>query len=157
MNVINQKLQAIVAKNECHRSKNRRLSSKKCKLPSKTKNRTKKMQTIDQKWKVIDQKLQVIDKKCKASIKKCKPPLLYYSFDFEASVRITAELFTTLILSALILYVSGLKFLRNIFMAGLFTLRVFAWNMLRKNRQRKYFFSYSLLMPNLGYEPWLYV
>ena len=61
-------------------------------------------------------------------------------------------------LCALILYLSGgtysltltpnARFLGNSFMAGLFTLRVFARNLLRE----KYFLSYFDLMPDLGYE-----
>ena len=41
--------------------------------------------------------------------------------------------------------------------AGLFTVRVFARNLLRGNRQRNIFFSYFVLMPELGYEPAFYV
>ena len=84
----------------------------------------------------------------------------YYS----PPVRITAWLLTPLILCALILYVNGEtycltstpndRFLRNFFMAGLFTLRVFARNLLRGNRRRN-IFHISFLMSFLGIEPWL--
>ena len=46
------------------------------------------------------------------------------------------------------------RFLRNFFMTGLFTLRVFARNLLSGNRRRNIVFSWFLLMPDLGYEPW---
>ena len=50
------------------------------------------------------------------------------------------------------------RFLRNFFMAGLFTLRLFAGNLLRGNRRRNIFlFSDFVLMPDLGYETRLYV
>ena len=50
------------------------------------------------------------------------------------------------------------RFLRHFFMAGLFTLRVYGSNPLRGNRRRNIFFSsHFVLMPDLGYEPWLYV
>ena len=45
-------------------------------------------------------------------------------------------------------------FLRNFFMAGLFTLRVFARNLLRGSRRRN-IFHISFLMTDLGYEPML--
>ena len=41
-------------------------------------------------------------------------------------------------------------------MAGLFTLTIFARNLLRENLRKKIFFSYFVLMPDLGYEPGLY-
>ena len=63
---------------------------------------------------------------------------------------------------ALMLYVSGGtynltstsndKFLGNFFMAGLFTLRVLARNLLRGNRRRN-IFHISFLTTDLGYEP----
>ena len=40
-------------------------------------------------------------------------------------------------------------FSRNFFMAGLFTLRVFARNLLRGNRRRNIFISYFVLIPDL--------
>ena len=43
------------------------------------------------------------------------------------------------------------RFLRNLFMAGLFALRVFAGNLLRGNRQKNKF-HISFLMTDLGYE-----
>ena len=65
-------------------------------------------------------------------------------------------------LCALILYVSGgtllfnvdseRQILRNFFTARLFTLRVFARNLLREIRQRN-IFHISFLMTDLGYEP----
>ena len=68
---------------------------------------------------------------------------------YNPSVRITAQLLTSLMLCRLILYVSGGtysltstpndRFLRNFFMAGLFTLRVFARTLLRGSRQRNIF------------------
>ena len=77
-------------------------------------------------------------------------------------------------------------FLKNFFMAGLFTLKVFASNLLRSSRfiwtfvlgfknycyyrqnlysskknerkpPKKFLFSYFVLMPDLGYDPGLYV
>ena len=81
---------------------------------------------------------------------------------YNPSVRITAQLLTLLMLCALILYVSGGtysltstpndRFLRNLFMARLFTLRVFARNLLRGSRRRN-ISHISLLMTILGYEP----
>ena len=66
-------------------------------------------------------------------------------------VRITSYPPTSLILCGLILYMSGGtynltlipkdRFLRNFFMAVLFTLRVFARNSLRGNCRRNIFFS----------------
>ena len=47
-------------------------------------------------------------------------------------------------------------FLSNFFTAGLFTLRVFARNLLRGNRREEIFF-FIFSMPDLGYEPRLYV
>ena len=44
------------------------------------------------------------------------------------------------------------RFLRNLFMAGLFTLRVFTRYPLRGNRLRN-IFSYFVLMTDLGYKP----
>ena len=72
-------------------------------------------------------------------------------------------------LCAFILYVSGGAysltsttndrfFLRKFIMAGLFTLIGFARNLLRGHCRRNiFFFSYFVLMPDLGYEPGLYV
>ena len=48
------------------------------------------------------------------------------------------------------------RFLRNFFMAGLFTLKVFESNLLREKRQRN-IFSYFILMPGLEYEIQFYV
>ena len=60
---------------------------------------------------------------------------------YNLSVRITAYLLTPLMLYGLILYVScGTYLLRNFFIAGLFTLRVFARNLLRGIRRRNIFF-----------------
>ena len=68
---------------------------------------------------------------------------------YNSSIRITDYLLTPLILCALILYVSGgtysltstpnEKYLRNFFMAGLFTLRFFTRNLLRGSRRRNIF------------------
>ena len=38
------------------------------------------------------------------------------------------------------------RFFRNVFMVGLFTLRIFARNLLRGNRQRNIYFSYFVLI-----------
>ena len=81
---------------------------------------------------------------------------------------LTDQLLKPLLLGALTLNVSrgafsltptpNDNFLRNFFMAGLFTLRVLARNLLRGNRRRNiFFFSYFVLMPDLGYESRLYV
>ena len=80
---------------------------------------------------------------------------------YNPSVRITAQHLTPLILCALILYVSGGtysltstandRFLRNFFMACLFTLRIFVRNLLRGSRRRN-IFHISFLMTDLGYE-----
>ena len=69
-------------------------------------------------------------------------------------VRITAKLPTPLMLCALISYVSsGIncltstpneRFLRNFFMAGLFTLRVFAGNLQWGNRRGNFFFFFFI-------------
>ena len=66
---------------------------------------------------------------------------IYITGHYSPSVRITAKLLTPLMLCVLILFVSvGThsltstlkdKFLRNIFIAGLFTLKVFSRNLLR--------------------------
>ena len=74
-------------------------------------------------------------------------------------VSINAQLLTPLMLSALIVYVSGWtysltstpddRFLRNFVMACLFTLRVFARNLLRGDRRRNTF-HISFLMTDLG-------
>ena len=48
-------------------------------------------------------------------------------------------------------------FLRNFFMAGFFTFRVFVRNLLKGNRRRNIFYSYFVLIPDLGYEAGLYV
>ena len=78
--------------------------------------------------------------------------LLYIIGQYNPSARITAWLLT-LMLCVLILYASGSnyslissrkdRFFRHFFMAGLFTLRVIASNMLRGNRQRNIFFHIS--------------
>ena len=79
---------------------------------------------------------------------------------YNPSVRIMAYLLTPLMLGALILYVSGETYslmsipndrfiLRNFFMAGLFTLRVFARILLRGSN----IFHISFLMTDLKYEP----
>ena len=51
------------------------------------------------------------------------------------------------------------RFLRNFFMADLFTLRVFGRNLLRVLSlvEELFFSSYFVVMPNLRYEPGLYV
>ena len=69
---------------------------------------------------------------------------------YNPSVRITAQLLTPLMLCALILYVSGGRFQRNFYMAGLFNLRVFARNLLTGSRRRN-IFHISFLVTDLGY------
>ena len=81
---------------------------------------------------------------------------------YNPSVRITGQLQIPPSFCSIILYMSGVtysltltpndRFLRKFFMAGLFTLRVFARNLLRGNRQRN-IFHISFLMTELGYEP----
>ena len=48
-------------------------------------------------------------------------------------------------------------FLRKLFMAILFTLRVFARNLLKGNRRRNIYFLYFVLMSGLGLEPCLQI
>ena len=83
-----------------------------------------------------------------------------------AITTLQAELrrsFTLLMLSALVLYVSGGtysltsipkdRFLRNFFIPGLFTLRVFARNLLRGGSCRRNIFHISFLMnDHMGYQ-----
>ena len=85
----------------------------------------------------------------------------------ESSGHIIHVVLAPLKTCALILYVSGgtyslkstsnYRFLRNFFMAALFTFRVFARNLLIGNCRRNSFFSYFVLMSDLGYEPGPYV
>ena len=87
---------------------------------------------------------------------------LHTYIHYNPSVRITPYFLTLLMLYALILYVSGGtyrltstlndRFLRNFSMAGLFTLRIIARNLLRGSRRRN-IFHISFLMTALGYEP----
>ena len=80
---------------------------------------------------------------------------------YNTSVKITAQLLTPLMLSVLILYMRGWtfsltptlndRFLREFFMADLFTFRAFARKLLRVCRQRNIFFSHFVLMPVLRY------
>ena len=77
-----------------------------------------------------------------------------HNWPLKPSVRITASLLTPLMLWVLILYVSirtysfkstpNNRFFRNLFMIILFTLRVFARNLLRGSRRRNIFFLYFI-------------
>ena len=85
--------------------------------------------------------------------------LTYTIGHYNASVRITSKLLTPLMLCVLIVYINGEtyslkstpndRFSEKLFMAILFTIRVFARNL-------KYFL-YFILMSALRLEPWLYV
>ena len=95
-----------------------------------------------------------------------KPIHTYIISHYNPSVSITTYVLTPLMLCVLILYISGgtyslkstpnAKFFKKLFMAILFTLRVFARNLLRENRRRNSF-RISFLMSGLGLEPWLFV
>ena len=82
---------------------------------------------------------------------------IYIIGHYNPSVRISTQLLASLMLCALILYVSGetysltaTDYLRNFFMAGLFTLKFFTGNLLRGSRRRN-IFHISFLMTDLGY------
>ena len=80
---------------------------------------------------------------------------------YNPSVRITAQLLTLHVVCVnftgewrdlQLTLIPNDRFFRNFFMAGLFTLRVFARNLLRGSRWRN-IFHISVLMIDLGYEP----